>query len=66
MDTLDRDAVEALKQQYARERPSWRGVTVDHLYPDCPSVPKPAVRQPGFVDPLGTDICGLCLRRWRT
>lgn len=44
---------------------SFRGVTVDHLYAGCPACPKPAIRQQGWVDPNGTDICGLCLKRWR-
>jgi len=44
---------------------SFRGVTVDHLYPDCAACPKPAFRQAGDVDTLGTDVCGLCLKRWK-
>lgn len=40
------------------------GVTVDHLYRDCPACPKPPRRAVGLVNPEGTDICGLCRQRW--
>jgi hypothetical protein len=53
----------------------YAGLNCDHLYPDCPSIAAikhPICRGPlqpgdlviGTVDPLGTDICGLCVRRW--
>jgi len=59
------------------------GVTVDHLYPDCPSLTNVTRRVvlhieddglwgrrvgdpcPGEIDPLGSDVCGLCLIRWK-
>ncbi len=44
---------------------SFRGVTVDHLYPNCPACPQPPIRQIGLVDAEGSDVCGLCLIRWR-
>ncbi len=60
------------------------GVTVDHLYRDCPSLTRatravvlhvesdglwgrlPGDRCVAPVDPGGTDVCGLCYRRWKT
>ncbi len=53
------------------------GVTVDHLYRDCPALTRaidayrygrPVVgdRCVDRVDPEGTDVCGLCHRRWKT
>jgi len=54
------------------------GVTVDHLYPNCPSLVRACRRVvlhiegdglwgrrvgdpcPGEIDPLGSDVCGLC------
>lgn len=42
--------------------PFWMGVAVDHLYPDCQGAGRQGV---GTVDPLGTDICGRCVRRWK-
>ena len=53
---------------------AWMGLTVDHLYPDCPSRTRGEMRLRAWgwwqkcsdlVDPLGTDICGLCLHRWK-
>ena len=49
----------------SRQHESFQGQTVDHLYPDCISVPKPVVKQLGMVDPSGSDICRICVRRWR-
>lgn len=40
------------------------GVGVDHLYADCPSLRGRKRKGVGTVDPHGTDICGLCVRRW--
>lgn len=53
------------------------GTTVDHLYANCPNLQraKPdrslihgetwvGQRLKGTVDPLGTDICGLCRHRY--
>lgn len=58
---------------------AYRGVTVDHLYPDCPALVRPVrlrdegrseyvgVGEPcvGMVDPEGTDLCFACQTRWR-
>ncbi len=50
----------------AVEHEAYLGVTVDHLYPDCPALRLLGARRTvGMVDPEGTDICGLCLRRWK-
>jgi len=57
-------------------RVAFRGVGVDHLYPDCPSLQRsrnsrswfaPIVGQrlQGLVDPEGSDVCGLCQMRWK-
>lgn len=60
------------------EHEAFGGVTVDHLYPDCPALLAATRRLPpdrdtwignrlfGTVDPEGSDICGLCRRRWET
>jgi len=51
----------------------WAGVTVDHLYEDCPSRARAEATLRAWdewdmcsegIDPLGTDVCGLCRRRW--
>jgi len=53
----------------------YAGLNVDHLYKNCPSIAAikhPICRGPlrpgdlvkGLVDPYGSDICGLCVRRW--
>jgi hypothetical protein len=57
---------------------AFMGPLSDHLYPDCPPLQRSeattGVRYPGMrigeqclgtVDPLGTDICGLCVHRWK-
>ncbi len=60
---------------------AYGGITVDHLYSDCPSMKKahaavvhgadgPGVLWVGReliteVDPMGTDICGWCRRVWK-
>ncbi len=58
------------------------GVTVDHLYSDCPTLARTQkhsahvehgglwVRRVGdrcvdLIDPEGSDVCGLCYRRWK-
>ena len=53
---------------------AWSGVTCNHLYLDCPSIARwrysPFYQHgvgrvlQGLVDPEGTDICGLCFKRW--
>jgi len=51
-----------------RMHDAWHGQTVDHLYADCGSIRKanpPAKPCTAQVDPLGGDICGNCLRRWK-
>ena len=57
-----------------RDHEAFRGVGPDHLYPDCPPLvrsvlagtdPLTGGRLVGMVDPLGTDICGMCLYRWK-
>lgn len=49
--------------------PWWPGASGDHLYQDCPGLRrlKPQPRA-GFnrIDPEGGDICGTCLRWWRS
>jgi hypothetical protein len=63
------------------EHEAFRGVYVDHLYRDCPSLTRAitkgstpccakhkdrlGTRMWGTVDPLGTDICGMCVHRWK-
>lgn len=51
----------------------WSGVTVDHLYEDCPNRRRgeATMRRWGLwfkcvgeVDPHGTDLCGLCVHRY--
>jgi hypothetical protein len=53
--------------------PAWMGLTVDHLYEDCPIRVRslPELRRCGWdgqcsdqVDPHGTDLCGWCVRVW--
>jgi hypothetical protein len=56
------------------EHEAFRGVTCDHLYQNCPGLNRSlslagerflvGVRLISTVDPLGTDICGWCVRKW--
>jgi len=53
----------------------WPGIAIDHLYETCParrrSLPElerydmPTGQGWGTVDPLGTDVCGWCVRVWK-
>lgn len=54
--------------------PWWLGLTVDHLYPNCPGrlAAIPELERTRFsevgsgeIDPEGGDVCGICLRWWR-
>lgn len=56
------------------EHEAYRGVGPDHLYPDCPPLvrsvaagidPLVGSRLRFSVDPLGSDVCGMCVWRWR-
>lgn len=51
----------------------WAGLTVDHLYADCPARTRslPELAASGWdtiggtgLDPDGTDVCGWCRRVW--
>jgi len=58
---------------------AYGGVTCDHLYRDCPSLQRSlrsgkaqrdgaawlGMLLAGTVDPLGTDVCGMCRHRWQ-
>ena len=55
---------------------AFMGVTVDHLYRTCPGLIKAMTFRKGgsmlygsklfgTVDPLGTDVCGWCVRKWK-
>lgn len=53
--------------------PWWLGLTVDHLYENCPGrvASIPELERVGWttigsgeVDAEGTDICGICSRWW--
>lgn len=57
-----------------RVSPWWMGVTVDHLYEQCPArtVSLGTLKRYGWnrvgrgeVDTDGGDLCGTCLRWWR-
>lgn len=54
--------------------PWWIGDGIDHLFETCPARTRslPTLRKYGWdvqgqgtVDPLGTDICGWCVRVWK-
>lgn len=54
---------------------AWMGLSVDHLYEGCPGRLRglAQLRRYGhdkqcvdLVDPEGTDICGWCVRVWRS
>lgn len=54
---------------------AWMGLSVDHLYEQCPSRVRsmPRLERWGWakkcsdlIDPLGTDVCGTCVRVWRS
>jgi hypothetical protein len=54
--------------------PWYPGLTCDHLYDDCPSRQRglPELRRYDMdfvgamgLDPLGTDVCGMCVHRWK-
>ena len=54
--------------------PWFAGLTCDHLYVDCPARTRAekTLRWCGWwevggqgLDPEGTDVCGICLHRWR-
>jgi hypothetical protein len=61
-----------------REYEWYLGVTVDHLYQNCPNLQRAVkagtpAKYPdlhigehgrGWVDPKGFDLCGLCQRRY--
>jgi hypothetical protein len=60
------------------EHVAFGGVTVDHLYTDCPAFNRARVQDGDDrgnlwvgqdlvvkVDPEGTDICGWCYRKWK-
>lgn len=57
-----------------RSVPWWFGLTTDHLYEGCPGRRRslPELRRYGWdhqglgtIDPLGTDVCGWCVRVWK-
>lgn len=51
----------------------WAGLTVDHLFADCPNRTRAEASLRACrwwdvagwgIDPLGSDVCGLCRHRW--
>lgn len=58
----------------SRLSPWFAGLTCDHLYADCPNRlrAEESLRLCGWwdvagggLDPLGSDVCGLCVARWK-
>ena len=55
--------------------PAYKGYTCDHLYVDCPSLARVTdaakarwgigERYEGTINPAGTDVCMLCVHRWK-
>lgn len=54
---------------------AYLGTVVDHLIPTCPGLRRSMAAYPDdniigkkcvdLVDPLGTDLCGWCVRVWK-